>query len=87
MCLSDPLGLVFSLALACVQMKLQGGGWKVMWEVGVRRIKARVGGKEGMGVGKPVAEIERGAVVETGWRGTQPDYISQCPLHLGELCD
>ena len=45
------------------------------------------GGKEGMGVGKPVAEIERGAVVETGWRGTQPDYISQCPLHLGELCD
>ena len=31
-----------------------------MWEVGVRRIKARVGGKEGMGVGKPVAEMERG---------------------------
>ena len=53
-------------------MKLQGGGWKVMWEVGVRRIKARVGGKEGMGVGKPVAEIERGAVVVVvQWLGWQ----------------
>ena len=60
MCLSDPLGLVFSLALACVQMKLQGGGRKVMWEVRVRRIKARVGGKEGRGVGKPGAEMKQG---------------------------
>ena len=64
-------------------------GWALnpMTKAFIRDRRYNVGGKEGMGVGKPVAEIEQGAVVETGWRGTQPDYISQCPLHLGELCD
>lgn len=66
----------------------EAAGWWMKGNVGGQgqENQCRVGGeKEGMGVGKPVAEMERGSVVETGRRGTQPDYISQCPLHLGEL--
>ena len=41
-------------------MKMQGGGCRTGWEDGFGRAKARVGGKVGKGVGKPVAEMEPG---------------------------
>lgn len=55
--------------------------------MGVRRIKAGVGGKEGRGVGKPVAEMERGVCGGNWLAGHTARLHFPVSLALGETCD